>query len=156
MKKIILSLIVIGSSIAGFAQSNVEDVDMVQAAFGKEKKELISGIVELNDSNKDAFWKLYDEYEMKRKENGKTRIALIRKYAENYASLDDAKITEMIKELQSLSTSNEKLISSYYAKMSKAVGVKPAAQFFQVESYLLSVIRVELMNNIPFIGELDY
>jgi hypothetical protein len=37
----------------------------------------------------------------------------------------------------------------------KTVGVKPAAQFYQLESYLLSVIRSYIMSNIPFIGELE-
>jgi hypothetical protein len=38
--------------------------------------------------------------------------------------------------------------------MSKTVGIKPAAQFYQLENYLLSAIRLEILDNIPFIGEI--
>jgi hypothetical protein len=38
--------------------------------------------------------------------------------------------------------------------MEKAAGVKAAAQFYQLEAYLLSVIRASILENIPFIGEL--
>ncbi|HET8964323.1 MAG TPA: hypothetical protein VFM99_10510 [Chitinophagales bacterium] len=156
MKKILLSLIVIASSAVAFAQSNSEDVDMIQAAFGKEKKELMSQYIKLDADKKDAFWNLYDEYETQRKELGKKRIALINNYAANYTTMDDAKTTELIKEMSKMSNEYEKLMSSYFTKLEKAVGAKQAAQFYQMESYLLSVIRVEIMNNIPFIGELDY
>lgn len=156
MKKILLSLIVIATSAVAFSQSNTEDVDMIQAAFGKEKKALMSEYVKLDDDKKDAFWNLYDQYETERKELGKKRIALINNYAANYTTMDDAKTTEMIKEMSKMSNEYEKLMSSYFTKLSKAAGAKPAAQFYQMEAYLLSVIRVEIMNNIPFIGELDY
>lgn len=156
MKRIIIVITVLLSSAAIFAQSNTEDVDMLQAAFGKEKKELMQSFVQLDPATKDAFWTLYDEYEVKRKDLGKKRIALINKYAENYGTADDAKINEIIKEMTSIAGSYEKLMSTYYAKISKAAGVKPAAQFYQMEGYLLSVVRVEIMNNIPFFGELDY
>lgn len=62
MKKILLSLIVIATSAVAFSQSNTEDVDMIQAAFGKEKKALMSEYVKLDDDKKDAFWNLYDQY----------------------------------------------------------------------------------------------
>ncbi|MFN3939076.1 MAG: hypothetical protein ACK4IY_00725 [Chitinophagales bacterium] len=156
MKRIIIAITVLLSSTAMFAQSNKEDIEMLQAAFGKEKKELMQAFVKLDATNKDAFWALYDEYEMQRKELGKKRIALINKYAENYNTADDAKINEIVKELAKLSGSYEKLMSTYYAKISKAAGVKPAAQFYQMEGYLLSVVRVKIMDIIPFFGELDY
>jgi len=39
--------------------------------------------------------------------------------------------------------------------MSKDSGVKPVAQFYQLEIYLLSTIRASLVEGIPFIGELN-
>jgi hypothetical protein len=55
----------------------------------------------------------------------------------------------------SLGSKTDKLISTYYSKMKKPAGVKAAAQFFQIESYLLSSIRAAILEEIPFIGELD-
>lgn len=55
MKKIILSLIIIASSAVAFSQTNTEDVDMIQAAFGKEKKALMSEYVKLDADKKMHF-----------------------------------------------------------------------------------------------------
>ena len=155
MKKI--TLFAVGLLFAGtlFAQSNKEDLDMIQAIFGKEKKAMVASFVQVNASQADAFWKIYDEYETNRKSLGQKRIALLEKYAKNYATLDDATTDQIIKDNQSLQQETDKLIITYYAKIKKVAGSKAAAQFYQLEGYLLSVIRATILENIPFIGELE-
>jgi hypothetical protein len=155
MKKPLTFLCLFVLSVSLFAQSNKEDVDIIQAALGKEKKALVASFVKLEASNSDAFWKLYDEYETSRKVLGKKRIALLEKYAAKYTTLDDATTDQMMKDTQSLQVDNDKLIVQYYAKIKKAAGVKPAAQFYQLEGYFLSLIRTKILEGIPLIGEFD-
>ena len=154
MKKILIVVACFVSTLS-FAQSNKEDVDMIQSIYGKEKKMIFAEFIQVEGAQKDAFWALYDEYETKRKELGKKRIELLENYAANYATLDDATTSKLIKETAALGAQTDKLISTYHAKMEKSAGVKAAAQFFQLESYLLSVVRTAILENIPFIGELD-
>lgn len=154
MKKLFI-LLSICLSTAALAQSNKEDVDFIQSIYGKEKKTIVSDFVKLEGAQKDAFWKLYDEYETKRKELGKKRIALLEKYAAGYGSMDDAALSKNIKETAALGAQTDKLITTYHKKIEKAAGAKAAAQFFQIEVYLLSSIRAAILESIPFIGELD-
>jgi hypothetical protein len=69
-------------------------------------------------------------------------------------SLNDTRTDEIIKDIAIQKKSLDKLIFKYYKKMSKMVGVKPAAQFYQLENYLLNAIRMAILENIPFIGEI--
>ncbi len=138
-----------------FAQSNTEDVDLIQSLYGMEKKEIVADFLALKGAQADGFWTLYDQYEMERKQLGKERIALLQRYAYNYGTLDDATTDALVKEMTTLGAKTDKLISKYYGKMKKPAGVKAAAQFVQIETYLLSVTRASIMENIPFIGELD-
>lgn len=154
MKKLLLVALVLIST-AGFAQSNKEDVEYIQSIYGKEKKAIVADFIVLEGAQKDAFWKLYDEYETKRKELGKQRVAFLEKYAANYGTMDDATTDKLMKEMTSLGAKTDKLIATYYGKMKKPAGVKAAAQFVQLEAYLLSVIRASIMESIPFIGELN-
>jgi hypothetical protein len=154
MKKLLIVAIVLLST-AGFAQSNKEDIEIIQSLYGKEKKAIVAEFIVLEGAQKDAFWKLYDEYETKRKELGKQRVALLEKYAANYATMDDATTDQVIKEMTSLGAKTDKLIATYYGKMKKSSGVKSAAQFVQIEEYVLSVVRASIMESIPFIGQLD-
>ncbi len=141
--------------LSSFAQSNKEDVDMIQAMYGKEKKEIAAGFVQIDAAKKDAFWKLYDDYEAERKALGKKRISLLEKYANSYDSLTDKTMDEIVKEMITLQKGTDGLIAKYYDRLVKSAGVKPAAQFYQLEAYLSSVTRTYIMNKIPFIGELE-
>jgi len=151
-----LLLFILGSLIffPSFAQSNKEDIDMIQAMYGKEKKSIAADFIVLPDNKKDAFWKIYDDYEAERKDLGKKRINLIEKYANAYDTLTDKSTDAIIKETIAMQKSTDALISKYYDKISKSVGVRPAAQFYQLEYYLLSMVRTEILTQIPFIGEL--
>jgi hypothetical protein len=85
MKKITLLLVALltfGGILS--AQSNKEELDLMQAAFGIEKKAMVSDFVRVDAAQKDAFWKLYDEYEAQRKTLGQKRVQLLEKYAANY------------------------------------------------------------------------
>jgi len=155
MKKTLLTTALLMFTCFGFAQSNKEEIDLVQAVFGKDKKAMVAEFIKLEGAQKDAFWLAYDEYETKRKDLGKKRIALLDKYATNYATLDDAGTDEIVNEMIKLQTETDKLIATYYTKIKKGSGVKAAAQFYQIEGYILSKIRTTIMENIPLIGELD-
>jgi len=41
-----------------FAQSNNEEIDLVQSLWGMEKKDIVSQFVKVDPASKDAFWKL--------------------------------------------------------------------------------------------------
>ena len=70
--------------------------------------------------------------------------------------MNDAAISKNIKETAALGLKTDQLISTYHLKIEKAAGAKAAAQFFQLELYLLSAIRTAILENIPFIGELKH
>jgi len=141
MKKLLVIAALLVSA-AGFAQSNKEDVDFIQSIFGKEKKVIVADFIQLEGAQK-------------RKQYGQQRISLLERYANSYMTLDDATTDKLVNEMMTLSVNNDKLIKTYYAKIKKASGIKSAAQFVQIESYFLSVIRASILENIPMIGELN-
>ncbi len=154
MKKSILSTIVIAIvSMTLYSQGNVEEVDFYQSIFGMAKKNIVSQFVEVEGAAEQEFWTLYDEYEIARKELGKRRIELLESYAENYLTLDDPMTDELIMAMATQKKSLDKLIVKYYKKLKKSAGVTPAAQFYQLENWLLSSIRVEILESVPFVGE---
>ncbi|PTX42851.1 hypothetical protein C8P64_1373 [Christiangramia gaetbulicola] len=148
MKKILLLALVLLFSLNGFAQLSADEVEYIQSIFGMEKRAAIEEMLD-PDENADSFWKLYDQYELERKDLGKNRIDLLEKYAENYESMSNEDVDNLIKESMDLSMKTDKLINKYYKKIKNEVGSVPAAQFYQIEHYLLSEIRAAIL------GEMD-
>lgn len=152
---VLLFAFIVCSALGSFAQSNKEDVDMIQSMYGKNKKELIQAYMTIPDSQKEGFWKLYDQYETDRKSLGKERIALIEDYANNYATLDDKKASDLMSKKMKSNESFSKLQKKYFGSMSKQIGGLQASKFFQLEDYLDNNIKLMIQENIPFIDELD-
>jgi len=154
MKNILILAILFMASMS-FAQSNKEEVDLFQSLYGMDKKSIVADYIKPDAAHKDAFWKAYDEYEVERKELGKTRIGLLEKYAMNYGTMDESMMDDIMKETITLVGKTDKLQADYYGKIKKVAGVKVASQFLQLESYLSGAIRTAILEEIPFIGELD-
>ncbi|MBL7877511.1 MAG: hypothetical protein JNL53_17735 [Cyclobacteriaceae bacterium] len=156
MKKLLLTTLAVAIlATCSLAQSSNEELDLIQAALGMEKKAAFAEFIKVEGAQADAFWKLYDEFEVKRKELGKKRIALLQKYANQYENISEAETAEILKETIALGKSNDNLIATYANKMKKPAGIKAATQFYQLESYILSVVRASILESIPFIGEFD-
>lgn len=155
MKKLIIIICCIAGFVSLKAQSNKEDIDIIQSAFGKDKKTLVSMYMQVPAADSVPFWKLYDEYETKRKEIGKQRINILQQYADQYATLTDDQASKLARDVFSNDGAYNKLYENYFKKFSVISGGKNAAKFFQLEMYLQTIVRLAIMNNIPFVGELD-
>jgi hypothetical protein len=152
-KSVLLIALLMFFSSFSFSQSNAEDIDFYQSIFGMAKKQALTEFLQLDED--DPFWNIYDEYEKERKELGKNRIELLTNYANNYLTLTDEKTSELIEQTISQRKKIDKLIVSYYKKVKKSNGAKVAAQFYQLENYILVAIRVAILEEMPFIGEID-
>jgi hypothetical protein len=155
MKKVIIFAALFLFSRGIIAQSNKEDIEIIQSIFGKQKKELVSAYMTIPDKKADQFWKLYDTYEDARKKLGRQRIALIEEYATHYDQLTNAKAAELATKKLSWNAAYAKFQQTYFPKFSAVIGGIQAAKFMQLEDYIENNVRVSISDEIPFIGELE-
>jgi hypothetical protein len=151
MKKTILIVAALFMATFAWAQSNKEEVDLMQAAFGMEKKQIVTDFVKPSAAQKDAFWKLYDEYETQRKELGKQRITLLKQYADEYLTMTPEQADAWTKGVIELQKKTDGLIVTYYVKVKAISDGLVATQFYQIENYILTAIRAKMLQNIPFV-----
>lgn len=137
------------------AQEWSDESSMIQSLFGSDKRNIVSEFVGVEGNNRIEFLKLYDEYEQSRKTLGQKKFTLLNNYVKNYKSLTEAETEEVMKEIMLLSSGQEKLVASFYKKIKKKCGVVAAAQFYQIEWYLLSEIRTAVLESIPIINQLE-
>jgi hypothetical protein len=151
MKKYIFIIAALFMSSFASAQSNKEEVDLMQAAFGMDKKAAVAEFVKPSPAQKDAFWKLYDEYETQRKELGKQRITLLEQYANQYQTMTSEQADAWAKKTMDLQKKTDGLITTYYTKVKGISDGIVALQFYQIENYILAGIRAQLLDQIPFV-----
>jgi hypothetical protein len=136
------------------AQADNDDIAIIQAVFGKTKRVIIQECIRMKGSEHDAFWKLYDRYELDRRQIVLERFDLIRQYASRYESLDDRTASQLANAFLKNTRQTNKLNRTYIRKFENVVGGLNAALFFQVETYLSTAMQAELQSQIPLIGDL--
>jgi hypothetical protein len=155
MKKLVVFGLALVLTSSLYAQTPSDEMQMFQTMFGMAKKEIVSEFVKIDGPKNVVFWKLYDEYESNRKQLGQKRFVALNNYVKNYTKLTAAETDEIIEQIILLSTSQDKLIAKYYNKIKKEVSITAAAQFYQIEWYLQSQVRTNILESIPMINELE-
>ena len=74
MLKPLLFFLAIFTFSIGMSQGSQDELQLMQSLYGMDKRDIVSEFIELNDSQEQEFWFLYDEYEVKRKDIGKGRF----------------------------------------------------------------------------------
>jgi len=135
------------------AQSIKNEVQIIEGAYGIEKKQIIEQAMNLSGKEASDFWSIYEDYEDKRRMLGEERLLLIHDYVIAYPSLTDAKASEITSRCFKNDEALARLHKKYYKKVKKALSPLKAAQFVQAEGFLQNVVRIQLESRLPFIGE---
>ena len=156
MKKLLIAVLLLcwASTTVSFAQAVEEEITLVQEAFGKDKRSLIETYMELSPEKAAAFWPVYDEFEIARKEIGRERIMIINDYIEKYNHIGDAEADALAMRSLKNDAAMNKLYSSYYSKVKKVTSAIDAAKFIQVEFYIANTIRNAIQQELPFVGDI--
>jgi hypothetical protein len=155
MKKIILFSICLVFAMVSKAQSNTEEIAYMQSVYGMQKKQLIAEHMKISKADSAKFWSMYDVYETSRKAIGKKRVANIEEYAKSYDKLTNEKAGTLMTASFGVYSDFGKLWKDTYTKMAKSISPLTAGKFIQVEMYLENLVRNELANEIPLIGEFE-
>ena len=152
MKKIFFLTVCMIFALASMAQSNTDESALLQGIYGIGKQQLISDHMKLTEAESARFWKIYDEYEIARKEIGKKRAANVLDYADNYQNLSPERSTQLINASLEINALYFKLLDKTFRKLSKEISPVQAARFYQIEFFLHGVIRVKMADEIPLIA----
>jgi len=151
MKKYLLITVALFLASFAWSQSDKEETALMQNAFGMEKRSVVAEFVKPSPAENDAFWKVYDEYEVKRKELGKQRIELLSQYADKYLTMNGVDADAWTKKVIELQKKTDDLIVTYYSKVLKVSDGVVATQFYQIENFILTAIRAEILQKVPFL-----
>ena len=151
MKKLFFSLSLLLAAVVGGAQSIKDDFKLVQELWGKEKKAIMTEALKLTAEEGNKFWPLYDAYQVSRQKIAQGNLEAVTKYSDNFASMTDAKASEIAKMFLKGTKDLNKLQSQYLKKVSKAVSPTKAVQFLQLESYIDSQLKAALYDELPFL-----
>jgi hypothetical protein len=127
------------------------DIQLLRSDLQSGKNEVIAHTMRFTEAESTAFWPLYRTYAHDQQVIGDARVQLIKDYAQNFDTMDDAKAKDMAQRLLGIDTKFTGLREDYWPKFEKALGAKRAAKFYQVDNRLSLMINLQLASEIPLI-----
>ena len=149
----ILSFLLFTASVS--AQSDKDDIDIAQSIFGKTKRVIVDEYLKISIEKNNNFWVLYDSYEEKRKAISRERYELLKKYADNYETLNDETASKLALGYMANDKKTNKLNKVYFKRFKREIGGLKAATLFQIEMYVMTAMHASVQSEIPVIGELE-
>ena len=136
------------------AQTTDAEADAVANLLGVQKREAISKLVPVTGQDSLKFWKIYDEYQAGNKGTAKNRLHLYEGTALSYAHMTPAVADSLAQLYFANRMDQEKSLETYYKKIKTATNAVTAFEFYQAEIYLLTMLRAQIMHQIPMYGSL--
>lgn len=155
MKKMLMGVLAIVLTMGTAIAQDKSEMSMIRDLLKKEKRDLVKDYMALDAGQSEKFWPIYDAYSAERSALADGRMKTLGEYAKNYSTLTDEQSDALVKATLKNDASNTKLQKKYYKKFKKTIGATKAAQFLQMETYFQTMIRAEIQDAIPFIGEIE-
>jgi phage-related minor tail protein len=156
MKKLVLLFLAISAFVFSQAQvTSDEELQMIKDYLKTEKRDLVKEYMKLDDATAAKFWPLYDEFQGQRRNLSQERLQIIKDYGSQFSTMTDDQASSLVKRIFKNDKAYTKLQEKYFKKFSKAVSPLKAAQYMQMEEYFRTLIRSEIQDAIPFIGEIE-
>jgi uncharacterized membrane protein len=127
------------------------DIQLLRSNIQAGKNQIIADTMQFTDAESAAFWPVYRNYANDQQTIGDARVQLIKDYATNYDSMDDAKAKDMVQRMINIEDQTLNLREDYWPDFMKALGAKRAAKFYQVDNRLSLIINVQLSSSVPLI-----
>ncbi len=140
---------VLGSGQKAAAQDNL--IAMIQSDVRAQAQQIMTYAMQLSDADAANFWPIYRRYELERADWGDLRIALIRRFAEQYETMTDDVAEELAEEMFDLLDDRIDLYKSFFGKFSDAVSPTVGARFVQVERQLNMIMDLQITQEMPLI-----
>jgi len=147
-----LTITIIG--IFGFAVAQdkpADNMEIVKEKIRTDKKLLVATNMQLTESEANAFWPVYEAYQV---ELGKLRdreIKLIEQFSASYETMSDDVAKNLLDDSLSIDSDHQKLRQSYLAKFRGVLKDTKVARYYQLESKIDAVMEYELARRIPLV-----
>ncbi|NOX16694.1 MAG: hypothetical protein GXO87_00215 [Chlorobi bacterium] len=155
MKKLLIAAFLIVSAVTAQAQDINSYIELLRSDLNTQKKEIITEVMQFTDGESETFWKIYNSFENDFRKLGDKRVAMIKKYAENYDTMNDEMAEKLIDSAFDYRSDRLKLKRDLWKKLKDGIGAARAAKFIQLDNMIQLLIDVQISSELPFFEKVE-
>jgi hypothetical protein len=117
------------------------------------RRDVFQKAMGLADPQKDTFWNIYADYDRQRTKLIDQTVDLLSDYVTSYDTLTNEQAIKMMHEAARILEQQVELRLKYADKISQKLGGRIGARFFQIDDYLSTGARLQVLTRMPFVGD---
>ena len=126
-------------------------VELLRSDVRSQRVAIITELMGFTDAEDAAFWPVYREYETELAKINDDRLALVKEYAANYATLTDAVADRLARSALDVEGRRNALKARYYDRFKSVLSPKAAARFLQIENQMLLILDLQIAASLPIV-----
>ena len=133
---------------------NVHDqIELTRQEVRTNRQDIVRRMLDLTESQSQAFWPIYREYQDEVAKLGDQRVVLIETYLKNSSTLTDEQAKELLDQSFKIREKQLSVQKKYVGKFQKVIPGVKVARLYQIESVLDAVINANLHAQLPMAGD---
>jgi Spy/CpxP family protein refolding chaperone len=139
---------------AAAPQPNVsdKDIEMLRADLRAQRKEITAQNINLTADEATKFWPIFDQYRKEAIKPNDDRWALIKEYAANYDTMNEAQAQDYMKRSTAVDQQLLALRMKYVPVFEKVISSKKTALWYQIDRRIDLLINLQLAAAIPMMN----
>lgn len=129
------------------------DMQILLDTIRANRKALVAANLTLSDDEAKAFWPLYDTYQTELNGVQDRGVKVIEEYTASFKTLSNEQAMTLADQWLAAEADRVKIRRDYLPQFAKILPGRKVARFYQIENKMDAVIRYDLAEEIPVVGE---
>lgn len=143
-------------SVDSFAQDNNNvNLQTVKKNLQQEREKIFIQALQLSVSQASVFHPIFVEFNKEKRVLDDLLLSLFVKYGDNYQHLNEKIMSEFIKQSETYERKELKIRRKYYDKLRKSISTELASQFYEVDDFVSTTLRINVLSGLPFTNSIS-
>jgi hypothetical protein len=149
---LLTSMALITAASPCLAQSATDEIEMIRVIVQAERKALVATNMNLSDAESEAFWPVYNEFEIAMRAVNDKRVKILTELARNFETLTDEQATDLLEQSFKFQEERVKVRKSHMRKFKKILSGKQVARFYQIDGKIDTIIDFDVARSVPLVN----
>jgi hypothetical protein len=147
----LLSIISLAAAGPSRAQSAADEIELVRSIVATERKAIVAKNMQLSEAESEAFWPVYNDYEVAVRKVGDRRVKVLKDLAREFDTLTDEQAEDLLKQFFKFQGERVEVRKSFMKKFAKVLGGKQLTRFYQIDNKIDTLIDFDIARTVPLV-----
>jgi hypothetical protein len=128
------------------------DLDKAKSQLQKDREKIFIEALQLSISQAAVFHPIYVKFNNEKRALDDEMITLFVNYGNNYQHLDLKLMTTFVAQSEKYQAKELSVRKKYYKLLSEAISIEIGSQFYEVDDFISTSLRLNILTGLPFTG----